>query len=101
MGHPVEYHCLLFRCNDTSKVNHYEAIAKKVQYAINDTEIFHLTGCLSKCNKYHFKAYARSELIKSEPRNTTELRISFRLPNGRSELREQVRNNVQGNYLEW
>ena len=89
MGHPVVYHCLLFRCNDTSKVNHYETIAKQIQYAINDTEIFHLTGCLSKCNKYHFKAYARSELGKSL-RDTTELRISFRLANGRSELREQV-----------
>lgn len=70
----------------------YETIAQKVQYAINDTEIFRLTGCLSKCDKYHFKAYLRSELVE-RPSPSSMLMISFLLPNGRNELKEQVVND--------
>ena len=86
---------LICRCNDASKVKQYETIARKVQYAINDTEIFHLTGCVSKCDKYHFKAYPRSEIEErtSARLSTSMLMISFLLPNGRNELKEQVRND--------
>ena len=70
----------------------YENLAKKVEYAINDTEIFRLTGCLSKCDKYHFKAYPRREL-EEHPSNTSSVGIAFLLPNGQNELKEQVRND--------
>ena len=66
-------------------------IAQKIQYAINDTEIFHLTGCLSKCDKYYFTANARSELIPYD--NATpapSFNISFWIPNGQNEIKQQV-----------
>ena len=66
-------------------------MAKKIQYATNDTEIFHLTGCLSKCDKFYFTANARSELKEND--NLTSVpsfTISFRIPNGQNEIKEQV-----------
>ena len=78
-----------FRCNDIIKMKQYETLASKIQYAINDTEIFRLTGCLSRCDKYHFKAYQRSE-TQERPSPTSMLMINFLLPNGRNELKEQV-----------
>ena len=66
----------------------YETIAEKVQYAINDTDIFRLTGCLSKCDKYHFKA--SGGVLQERPSPKSMLMIAFLLRNGRNELKEQV-----------
>ena len=58
----------------------------------NDTEIFMLTGCLSKCDKYSYTAHARSDLeIKDcmyQENNTVQLIFGF--PSGLHEIREQV-----------
>ena len=68
-------------------------MAKNVQFAINDTKIFQLTGCLSSCDKYHFSAHPRTEL-KYYHSNTSSLEISFMIPNGHNEVKEQVMKNT-------
>ena len=84
-----------FRCNHTNQVNQYVMMARKIQHAINDMEIFKLTGCLSKCDKFHYDAYPRVELKDkgSTKKNKTygDYYISFVIPNGRNEIREQVK----------
>ena len=66
-------------------------IAQKIQYAINDTELFHLTGCLSKCDKYHYVAHPRTELKEKDNKTPgPSFQISFRIPNGQNEVKEQV-----------
>ena len=69
----------------------YATIAQKIQYAINDTEVFHLTGCLSKCDKYHYVSHPRTELREKDFKTPgPSFRISFRIPNGQNEVKEQV-----------
>ena len=68
----------------------YLALAKKIQYAVNDTQIYQLTGCTSSCDKYHFSAHPRSDL-EFFYSNMSSLRISFMIPNGHNEVKEQVR----------
>ena len=67
-------------------------MAKKIQYAINDTVLFNLTGCLSKCDKFNYIAHPRTELQMYRPRigQDSSFEISFVIPNGRNELKEQV-----------
>ena len=67
----------------------YLEIAKKIEYAVSDTQIFQLTGCMSSCDKYHFSAHPRSEL-KFYHTDTPSLKISFMIPNGHNEVKEQV-----------
>ena len=72
----------------------YATIAQKIQYAINDTEVFHLTGCLSKCDKYHYVSHPRTELREKDFKTPgPSFRISFRIPNGQNEVKEQVEKN--------
>ena len=85
-----------FRCNDINQVKQYAKIAHKIEYAVDDEEIFHLTGCLSKCDKYYYSAQARSELrpysYNTAP-DTPSFHISFLIPNGQNEVKEQVEIN--------
>ena len=76
----------------------YATIAQKIQYAINDTEVFHLTGCLSKCDKYDYVSHPRTEL-REKDLNTPgpSFQISFRIPNGQNEVKEQVENTSSVN----
>ena len=84
------YFKLIFRCNETSQVNQYAILAKEIQYAVNDTEIFRLTGCLSKCDKYHYTASPRSDL-KIYVSDRPSLGIQFMFSNGKNEIKEQVK----------
>ena len=86
-----------FRCNDINQVKQYAKIAHKIEYAVDDEEIFLLTGCLSKCDKYYYSAQARSELRPYSKLHTNaapRFQISFLLPNGRNEIKEQVKFNL-------
>ena len=70
----------------------YAMISQKIQYAINDTEIFHLTGCLSKCDKYHYVVQPRTEvMVRDNKIPGPSFRLSFRISNGQNEVKEQVR----------
>ena len=62
----------------------------------NGTEIFVLTGCLSKCDKYSYTAQARDDLQIIDckhPENTLD--ITFGFPSGLHEIREQVTSQNQ------
>ena len=57
----------------------------------NDTEIFKLTGCLSKCDKYSYRIYARPVLEPTDCKglnNTMKVYLGF--TSGIHEIREQV-----------
>ena len=85
-----------FRCNTTNQVKQYAKIAHNIQYAVDETKIFQLTGCLAKCDKYYYSAQARSELrpySKFHTNAAPTFQISFLLPNGRNEIKEQVKFN--------
>ena len=83
------------RCHERNQVENYVMLAKKIQFTINDTMLFKLTGCLSKCDKYHYIAHPRTELKVYHPppgQNIPTFEISFTIPNGRNEVKEQVIN---------
>ena len=66
-------------------------MAQKIQYAINDTEIFHLTGCLSRCDKYYHGVNQNTEVIERDNKFPgPSFQILFKIPSGRNELKEQV-----------
>ena len=59
----------------------------------NDTEIFKLTGCLSKCDKYSYKIYARSALEPTDCKGLNNtMKVLFGFTSGIHEIREQVVN---------
>ena len=73
-------------------------MAKKIQYAINDTEIFKLTGCLSKCDRYHYTAIPKIEIKDRGVANATNNQIPhyfimLEISNGRNEVKEQVKSD--------
>ena len=68
-------------------------MAKKIQYAINDTEIFRLTGCLSRCDKYHYTAQPRSDMKIYRTLTKPSAGIKFIFSNGKNEAKEQVESN--------
>ena len=83
-----------FRCHNISQVNQYVMLARKIGHAINDKAIFELTGCLSKCDKYHYIANPKIDLkdkgfVKKNKTNG-DYKVFFVIPNGRNEFREQV-----------
>ena len=65
-------------------------LAKNIQYAVNDSEISRLTGCLSSCDKYHYIANSNTDL-RSYRSYTDSFEIAFMMSNGRNEVKEQVR----------
>ena len=87
---------LCFRCNTINQVKQYAKIAHKIQYAVDETKIFQLTGCLAKCDKYYYSAQARSELkpFYNTAPDAPSFYISFLIPNGQNEIKEQVKINL-------
>ena len=86
---------IILRCNTINQVNQYIKMAREMQHAIDDMKIFQLTGCLSKCNKYHYIATPRGELKdKGLPNaatfNIPTYKVYFAILNGRNEVKEQV-----------
>ena len=61
-------------------------------YEGNETEIFHLTGCLSTCDKYDYAIQPFTNLQGFENTESTEntYTLKFVLPTGRHEQKEQV-----------
>ena len=80
---------LFFRCTHTGQLKQYALTAQKIQFAVDDTQIFQLTGCLASCDKYHYSAYPRADLEWLNGYKDS-LQISFMLPNGHNEVKEQV-----------
>ena len=82
-----------FRCNDTIQLIKYNNLANKL-YKANETEIYEMTGCLSKCDKYEYDVQPMTDIVTTDSPagshldNTIELRFIF--TNGRHELKEQV-----------
>ena len=83
---------LLHRCNETPELLKFGMFSMKLRTA-NETEIFKLTGCLSKCDKYFYTIHARTELgttkCKKASYNNT-IKVSFGFESGLHEIREQV-----------
>ena len=74
----------------------YAKLARNIQYAVNDTEIFWLTGCLANCDKYHYIANPGNDLVEYDmwmnPHLARTVKIHFMFSNGRNEVKEQVLN---------
>ena len=64
-------------------------MAKRIQYAINETEVYRITGCLSSCERYHYTAIPRSDM-KFYRSSRPSLKIAFGFQNGKNEVKEQV-----------
>ena len=79
------------RCNTTKQLVQYAHFHQKF-WQINDNEIFERTGCLSKCNKYAYKA----EPVDSFTTRDTDARFNNTLglvlwfPTNEYESRKQV-----------
>ena len=59
----------------------------------DDNDIFELTGCLSKCDKYEYSARAVNDLQNypaEVPEYINTVSIRLEVPSGEYELREQV-----------
>ena len=70
-------------------------MARDIQHSIDDMHTFKLTGCLSKCNKYHYTAIPKGALREKGAPNPEEhdvpnFEVHFEIPKGTNELREQV-----------
>ena len=70
-------------------------MARNIQHAIDEVDIFKLTGCLSKCDRYHYTATPKFEMKDKGVANTTNNQIPnyyimFSIPNGKNEVKEQV-----------
>ena len=69
-------------------------LAKKIQWAHSDTEVFKLTGCLSNCDKYHYVAKPTSTERIDHKSDSPSLLIKFVIPKGQNELKEQVKRSL-------
>ena len=82
------------RCNESREISDYADFKySKVFTVLNETEIFDLTGCLSKCDKFWYTIHSKGPLDtetckKYIPNNT--LHMTFGFTNGIHEIREQV-----------
>ena len=65
----------------------------KELFKANDNEIFRLTGCLSKCNKYEYVAFpwgTTSSMELDDPKFNQTLDMKIYYTNVEHELRQQV-----------
>ena len=67
----------------------------KIQHALDEKEIFELTGCLSKCDKYQYIATSWRDFKDKGVANTTNNQVAnfyvtFAITTGRNEVKEQV-----------
>ena len=72
-------------------------MARDVQHSIDDMQIFKLTGCISKCNKYYYTAIPRGDLRDKgapEDNDVPNFKVHFAILNGKNEVREQVTGTV-------
>ena len=77
-------------------MNKYAMMSGKIQHALDEKEIFELTGCLSKCDKYHYIATPNRDLKDKGDADTKKrhqianYHVSFGIHSGRNEVKEQV-----------
>ena len=81
----------LCRCNTTKQLIQY-AHLHQTFWQVNDKEIFEQTGCLSKCNKYSYKAEPVDSFTKRDTvaRFNNTLRLVLWFPTNEYESRKQV-----------
>ena len=56
----------------------------------NETEIFHMTGCLSTCDIYEYSAEPEIEYVNPSETESNIIQIGFHFKSGRHELKEQA-----------
>ena len=84
-----------FRCDNATQFLEYESYIRKLDYA-NDNAIFNLTGCLSKCHKYKYRARPLGGVQKANEATTSTkipanaVQLMFYYPTTEHEVREQV-----------
>ena len=72
-------------------------MARDIQHSIDYMDIFKLTGCLSKCNKYHYTAFPRGALVDwgvPEEYEIPNYKVQFAILSGTNEVKEQVMGTV-------
>ena len=92
---------LTLRCNNIDQVEQYIKMARDIQHSIDDMDIFKLTGCLSKCNKYHYTAIPRGALRDKgvpEQNDVPNYKVQFAILSGKNEVKEQVMESC-GNFV--
>ena len=84
---------IILRCNNINQVKQYIKMARDIQHSIDDMDIFKLTGCLSKCNKYHYTAIPRGYLNDRgvpDENYVPNYKVQLSIPSGKNEVKEQV-----------
>ena len=78
------------RCTETKQIDEYLKITDKL-YSANSNQIYKMTGCLSKCDKFSYTIRETTGL--SQPTwnvNNNSFTIWLYISTGETEVREQV-----------
>ena len=87
---------LPFRCTDMKQFEEYERLIVEL-YNANSGDIFRITGCLSKCDKFVYSAKPVTDIRIEDPKisytpwDNNTFKVVFYFPTGEYELKEQVR----------
>ena len=84
---------LSYRCGDNKEYLEYAKLGTYL-FRANDNEIYNVTGCLSKCDKYKYTAQPQDVFRKTmtdDPIMNDTLQMFFYIPSGEHEVKEQVR----------
>ena len=79
-----------YRCDKTSQYDKYANMIGEL-YDADDTEIFELTGCLSRCDKFRYTVKEHRPLQQTRKAWTNNtLDLAFWFLSGEHEVRQQV-----------
>ena len=76
-----------FRCDDFTQYKKYCNLTAEI-YQSNANKIYKITGCLSKCERYHYTIKPKTGVISNE--GERDMSIYLYLPTGETEVMKQV-----------
>ena len=78
------------RCNETNQIEEYKNIINKL-YPANSNQIYNMTGCLSKCDRYSYAIKPTTDLTRPTwNKNNDSIALWLYVSTGETEVREQV-----------
>ena len=81
-----------FRCEDFLQYRKYCNLTAEI-YQSNANKIYNITGCLSKCERYHYTIKPKTGVILNEGEG--DMSIYLYLPTGETEVMKQVNTSIQ------
>lgn len=77
------------RCNETNQIEEYKNIINKL-YPANSNQIYNMTGCLSKCDRYSYAIKPTTDLTRPTwNKNNDSIALWLYVSTGETEVREQ------------